>query len=140
MVVVHATRSGQVAENHLVRTNTNDRTIRLKQRMNRLALLQSNDVIRHPRIGYSRVPWPRDSAEGREEEVVDGAEQDIGEGDQKKGGDKDVGVCVEGDVDREHDEKRMVVEIEGSWRVNQEKRRSCGGGDASQRSSVYDVW
>lgn len=73
---VYATSSGEVAEDHLVGADADNRAVNHKELLDGLTLLKTQDVCCNPEIGNGRIPGTRDGAERREEEVVDSANED----------------------------------------------------------------
>lgn len=77
---VYVAHSGEIAEDDLVWTDTDNRTVRFEKLLNALALSKSNDVDKKKNIGDGIVPGARYRAERRQEEVVDNSSQEISRG------------------------------------------------------------
>jgi hypothetical protein len=77
---IDATHCGEVAKDDLVWTYSDHGTIGVEELLYDLALSEAENVCCHPGVRDGRIPGARDCAERRQEEVVDGAEEDVHEG------------------------------------------------------------
>lgn len=61
---VDVSHAGEVIEDDLIGADADDRAVLLEQRVDSLALLETEDVVGDPEVGDGSVPRARDGAEG----------------------------------------------------------------------------
>lgn len=79
---VDATHSRRVAENDLVRTDTDDGTVRIEEILNGAALTKADDMGDEPKVGDGGVPRTGERGEGGKEGLIEcvGGEVEHGRG------------------------------------------------------------
>lgn len=81
---VYRSHGGDIAEDNLIWPDPHDRSICLEKLLDGLALAEADNVDVKPEIRDGSIPRAGDCAEGREKEVVEGADHDIDKGGRGK--------------------------------------------------------
>lgn len=76
---IYGSHGGDITEYNLGGSNPHDRSIRLEELLNGLALAEANDVDVEPEVRDGGIPGTWDPAEWRENEVVEGPDENVSE-------------------------------------------------------------
>jgi hypothetical protein len=74
---INAPHTCKIAKGNLVRADTNYWAICFEQFVDGLALLETEDVCREPKVGNGSIPWARDGGEWGKNEMINCANDDV---------------------------------------------------------------
>jgi len=74
---IYSTHDRNITEDNLRGSHAYNRTIRLEELLNGLALAEANDVDVEPKIRDSSIPGPGDCIQRRQKKIIDGPDKNI---------------------------------------------------------------
>jgi len=77
---IYVTHGGKIAKNDLIRSDTDDRSIDIKEFLNALALAKANDVNKKEDIRYRVMPRTGYRRKRRQEEIINNPDNEDGSG------------------------------------------------------------
>ena len=80
---IHVPHSRNISKNNLVGSYSDDRAVNFEEFLNFFTLTEAEDVKCEPKVGGGKIPRTGDSAERRQEKVVEDADKEV---DQDGGG------------------------------------------------------
>jgi len=108
---VDTLRGLKIAENNLVGADANNRAVRFKEILDRLALFQTYNMRREPEVADGCIPRPRNHTQRGEEKVVDSAESEVEKQDGEAKGEEAVREPERREMDRRANHRVCLVVV-----------------------------
>jgi hypothetical protein len=112
----------QIAKRNFVGADSDNRTVRVKKILNRLALFQAHNVRREPEVADGGIPWAGNHTQRGEKKVVDSAKSEVEDQCREGKGEEAVREPERREMDRRANHRVYFVVVWGSKEKFQETR------------------